>query len=60
MYKGGKTKDYRHKNNKLREQRLNQESNNKKIFKWTLQQQKWYKNGAYIGYGKQKHFIKNY
>ena len=30
------------------------------MFKWTPQQDKWYKEGAYIKYKRQEYFIKNY
>ena len=30
------------------------------MFKWTLQQEKWFKEGAYIKCKKQRHYMRNY
>ena len=30
------------------------------MFKWTLQQQQWFKNGIYIKCGKKNYFAKDY
>ena len=44
---------------KLQEQRPNHRSQQKKMFERTLQQQQWFKKGAYINCKKQSHFTKD-